>query len=185
MPWVSFVVTGLFKVHQKWKTSQKCTIAAYYSKFYALQHTVIQWWLLVYLNPTLHWEWLTWVWVSGFLHHLLASRPACVLINLCQFICMWACTCVSKGWDRQRREQRLPVPEVRSACCHDTLPFTGTPAANTHTQNSLVAPAATPTPPAADVDIYWQNAPSVLRQNVTPVLWSGLNYWMTSSRSDG
>lgn len=25
------------------------------------------------------------------------SRPACVLINVCQFICTWVCTCVQKG----------------------------------------------------------------------------------------
>lgn len=60
-----------------------------------------------------------------------------------------------KGWDRQWREQRLPVPEVRSADRRDTLPFSRTPAANTHTQNALIAPAAAPTAPTAVVDIYW------------------------------
>lgn len=83
------------------------------------------------------------------------SRPACVLINVCQFICMWVCTLVSKGWDRQWREQRLLVPEVRSACRHDTLPFSRTPAANIHThtytQNGLTAPAAPSTPSTAVV----------------------------------
>lgn len=91
------------------------------------------------------------------------------------FVCVR--TLVSKGWDRQWWEQRLPVPEVRSAHQHDALPFNRTPAART--QNGLIAPAAPPTPPTAVVDIYSQNAPSVCLK-ISPLcrevaLASGLN----------
>lgn len=80
------------------------------------------------------------------------------------FVCV--CALVSKGWDRQWREQRLPVPEVRSARQHDALPFSRTPAA--HTQNGLIAPTAPSTPPTAIVDIYQQNTPSVCLK-ITPL----------------
>lgn len=62
----------------------------------------------------------------------------CVLINVCQFIGMCVCALVSKGWDRQWREQKLPVPEVRSVRQHDALPLSRTPAANTHRMVSLL-----------------------------------------------
>lgn len=64
--------------------------------------------------------------------------------------------------------QRLSVPEVRSACRHDTLPFTRTHTHRTvllfqrHQQNPLL-------------QLYLQeNAPSVLPQNMTHVLRTGL-----------
>lgn len=117
------------------------------------------------------------------------SRPACVLINVCQF--MWVCTLVSKGWDRQWREQRLLVPEVRSACRHDTLPFSRTPVANIHTHmhtrayRMVLLPQQHHQHPLLQLLVFnWQNAPSVLPQNGNHVLCGGLSKRMTSSKRD-
>lgn len=98
-------------------------------------------WLPMHLNPTLYSVFLTgagaWVpasFVGEQDQHVCVNKRVSIHLNLCVAVC----ALVSKGWDRQWREQKVPVPEVRSACRHDAFPFSRPPAANIHSQNGLI-----------------------------------------------
>lgn len=129
----------------------------------------------MHLNPTLYSVFLTgagaWVpasFVGNQDQHVCVNKRVSIHLNLCVAVC----ALVSKGWDRQWREQKVPVPEVRSACRHDAFPFSRPPAANTHSQNGLVAPYC---PTSIPYRSCWYVCTACLPPKITLVLWSGLS----------
>lgn len=149
-------------------------------------HSGVCLWLLVYLNPTLHWECLTW---AG-----MRVPASLVGINASMCVSKWVSVHLyvsarvrPKGGTGSRGNRDCLF--LRWGQCTAMLHFRSLGLllqthTHMHTENGPIAPVVPPTPPTAVVHIYWQNGPSVLPQNVTHVLWSGLSKWMTTSGGD-